>query len=65
VEHGVVDEDLVVEVADGVRVDGERLRCMLGMPEAYDSIRWPSNLPCPLICAWVAYGVNADLGSVR
>ena len=41
------------------------LGCMLGMPEAYDSIRWPSNLPCPLICAWVAYGVNADLGSVR
>ena len=41
------------------------LRCMLGMPEAYDSIRWPSNLPCPLICAWVAYGVSAVFGSVR
>ena len=41
------------------------LGCMLGMPEAYDSIRWPSNLPCPLICAWVEYGVSADVGSVR
>ena len=41
------------------------LSCMLGMLEAYNSIRRPSNLPCPLICAWVAYGVIAEIGLVR